>query len=138
MPRKTIGCLEFRRTLDKPNRRAVLQLGMFGSLGVSLSDVLRAEATPTARRANSRTNSVILLWMRGGPSQHETWDPKPNAPEEYRGAFGATTTRIPDIQICDLLPRCAAMMDKWSIVRSLHHHDAGHSSGDQLCFTGYP
>jgi hypothetical protein len=75
--------------------------------------------------------------MRGGPSQHETWDPKPAAPVEYRGAFGATSTSVAGITIVDLLPRCAAIMDKWSIVRSLHHKNAGHSAGDQILFTGY-
>src|SRR5262245_8796331 len=133
----SMGCAEFRRLLKSPERRAFLQVGMLGTLGLSLSEVLRAEARPTHPSA-TRANSVIILWMRGGPSQHETWDPKPDAPAEFRGAFGATSTRVPGIQICDLLPRCAAIMDKWSIVRSLNHHDAGHSSGDQLCFTGYP
>src|SRR5262249_34162797 len=51
--------------------------------------------------------------------------------------FGATRTNVPGIQICDLLPMSAKIMDKWSIIRSLHHHDAGHSTGDQICFTGY-
>ncbi len=76
--------------------------------------------------------------MRGGPSQHETWDPKPDAPIEYRGEFGAMSTSVPGIQICDLLPLSAKIMHKWSIVRSLYHNDAGHSTGDQICFTGYP
>jgi hypothetical protein len=76
--------------------------------------------------------------MRGGPSQHETWDPKPEAPVEYRGPFAPIRTKVPGIQICELLPMSAAIMNKWSIIRSLSHHDAGHSSGDQLCFTGYP
>lgn len=74
--------------------------------------------------------------MRGGPSQHETWDPKPDAPLEYRGAFGEMATRVPGIRICDLLPMSAALQDRWSIIRSLHHKDAGHSAADQICFTG--
>jgi hypothetical protein len=75
--------------------------------------------------------------MRGGPSQHETWDPKPQAPVEVRGAFGAIPTNVPGIEIVDLLPECAKIMDKWSIIRSLHHDNAGHSAGDQIMFTGY-
>jgi len=129
-----VGCSEFRRQL-RLDRRGFLQVGAIGSLGLTLADVLRAEARVNARSAS---HSVIILWMRGGPSQHETWDPKPQAPVEYRGYFGSIPTAVPGVAICDLLPRCAAIMDKWSIVRSLHHTDAGHSAGDQLCFTGYP
>ena len=66
------------------------------------------------------------------------WDPKPDAPPEYRGEFGTIPTKVPGILLGDLLPMCAKIMDKWSLVRSLNHNDAGHSSGDQLCFTGYP
>jgi hypothetical protein len=107
--------------------------------GLSLSDLLRFEATAASKgKASSRQTSVIILWMRGGPSQHETWDPKPEAPLEYRGEFGAMSTKVPGIQICDLLPMSARIMDKWSIIRSLHHTDGGHSTGDQICFTGYP
>ncbi|MCA9107322.1 MAG: DUF1501 domain-containing protein [Planctomycetales bacterium] len=122
-------------------RRGLLRVGALGAAGLGLADLLRlrelsaASGTPGA---GSQPGSVIILWMRGGPSQHETWDPKPDAPAEFRGAFGATPTTVPGIQICDLLPRSAAIMDRWSIIRSLHHNDAGHSAGDQICFTGYP
>jgi hypothetical protein len=76
--------------------------------------------------------------MRGGPSHLDIWDPKPNAPVEYRGEFGTSPTNVPGIVLSDMLPLCGKIMHKWSIVRSLFHHDAGHSSGDQICFTGYP
>ena len=66
------------------------------------------------------------------------WDPKPDAPAEYRGEFGVKPTNVPGIILSDMLPMCGRIMDKWSIVRSLHHDDAGHSTGDQICFTGYP
>jgi hypothetical protein len=119
-------------------RRAFLHAGVLGG-GLTLAGLLRAEARAArAGRAGRRSPSAIILWMRGGPSQHETWDPKPEAPLEYRGAFGAIETCVPGIRICDLLPKSARVMDLWSIVRSLHHGDAGHSSADQLCFTGYP
>src|SRR6188474_525744 len=120
--------LESIRELD---RRSFLRAGMLGAFGLSLPQLLRAQQ-------GKREASVILLWMRGGPSQHETWDPKPEAPSEFRGAFGATSTAVPGIRICDILPKSAAIMKKWSIVRSLHHEDAGHSGGDQICFTCYP
>lgn len=128
------GCLEFRQQ-SGISRRSFLKAGGLGISGLTLADLLcyEAQAGPAARTENS----VIILWMRGGPSQHETWDPKVQAPVEYRGAFGATSTAVPGIQIVDLLPRCAAVQDKWSIVRSLHHTNAGHSAGDQILFTGH-
>ncbi len=107
--------------------------------GLTLSGLLRAEARGAASR---RATSVILLHMRGGPSQLETWDMKPGAPVEIRGEFSPIPTNVPDIQICELLPQTAAIMDKWSIVRSLQHPkeygDVSHSRGDQVVFTGYP
>lgn len=131
MPNRT-GCSEFRQQM---NRRSFLKAGALGVGGLSLPHLLRHEAI--AGTGNS-DHSVIILWMRGGPSQHETWDPKPDAPEDYRGVFGTTSTNVPGIQIVDLLPQCAKIMDKWSIVRSLYHSNAGHSAGDQILFTGYP
>jgi hypothetical protein len=114
-----------------------LRAGVLGSAGLSLADLLRAETSaPAAGRR--REKSVIILWMRGGPSHIDTWDPKPDAPVEYRGEFGTAQTKVPGIQLIDLLPRSAEMMNKWSILRSLCHTDMGHSSADQLCFTGYP
>ncbi len=134
-PRRT--CPPFRRQLGL-SRRAFLHAGLVGSggAGLSLAGLLRAEAAsaPQQRRAAS----VIILWMRGGPSHIDMWDPKPDAPAEFRGEFGTATTSVPGIQLTDMLPHSGRIMDKWSIVRSLHHLDAGHSGGDQICFTGYP
>lgn len=115
-------------------RQALVTAGALGTFG--LTDLLKANSkSPSASRSQ---NSVILLWMRGGPSQHETWDPKPDAPVEFRGAFGATSTSVPGIKICDRLPNSAAIQHQWSIIRSLYHNNAGHSAGDQIVFTGYP
>ena len=96
-----IGCVEFRQQLQT-SRRSFLRAGGLGVAGLTLAELLRHEAQ--AGVAAKRENSVLILWMRGGPSQHETWDPKPNAPIEYRGAFGATQTNVPGIEIVDLLP----------------------------------
>jgi hypothetical protein len=119
-------------------RRSFLRAGVLGATGLSFSELLRAETTKPATLATSRTPSVIILWMRGGPSHIDMWDPKPDAPAEYRGEFGTISTSITGITLTDMLPMSARIMHKWSIIRSLHHHDAGHSSGDQICFTGYP
>ncbi len=117
-----------------------MKAGLLGAAGLGLGDLLRAEARAAGNPSGSlgnRINSVILLWMRGGPSHIDMWDPKPDAPVEYRGEFGTVGTTVPGVRLGDLLPMSAKMMHKWSIVRSLHHHDAGHSTGDQICFTGY-
>ena len=131
--RRASGCAEFQQQMGM-NRRSFLKAGGLGISGLTLADLLKHEAAagPSAKKENT----VIILWMRGGPSQHETWDPKMDAPAEYRGAFGATNTNVPGIDIVDLLPQCAQIQGKWSIVRSLHHTNAGHSAGDQILFTG--
>src|ERR1700719_4607129 len=104
IPRDTrIGCEEFRRSL-RMDRRSFLKAGILGTAGLSLADLLRLEAqaaTPT------RTTSVIILWMRGGPSHMDMWDPKPDAPVDYRGEFGTIPTNVPDIRLGDLLPMTA-------------------------------
>ena len=134
-------CADFRHS-QAVSRRALLHAGALAGTGLSLSSLLQAEAaaaatnTPT-KAEDKRQNNVILLWMRGGPSHIDMWDPKPDAPEEIRGEFSTIGTNVPGINLTDMLPMSAKMMDKFSIIRSLHHHDAGHSTGDQICFTGY-
>lgn len=130
-----IGCAEFQQTLQL-NRRGFVKAGVLGLTGLNLAGLLRAETTEHTTKSG-RKPSVIILWMRGGPSHIDMWDPKPDAPVEYRGEFGVSKTNVPGILLSDMLPMCGRIMDKWSIVRSLHHHDAGHSTGDQICFTGY-
>jgi hypothetical protein len=128
-----------QHTSQVNRRQALVTAGAAGLTGLTLTDLLREESRATGRgRSSKQANSVILLWMRGGPSQHETWDPKPDAPVEFRGAFGSRSTSVPGTQIVDMLPQCAAIQHKWSIIRSLHHSNAGHSAGDQIVFTGYP
>jgi len=129
-----LGCSEFQNQMGM-SRRSFLKAGGLGMSGLTLTELLQHEAQAGA--AAKTENSVIILWMRGGPSQHETWDPKMEAPIEYRGGFGSTNTNVPGIDIVDLLPKCAQIQDKYSIVRSLHHTNAGHSAGDQILFTGH-
>src|SRR6185503_6879575 len=110
--RDNIGCEDFHRTLAL-SRRSFLQAGMMGMAGLSLSNLLRLEARAVAAgAATKRVNSVILLWMRGGPAQQETWDPKPDAPAEYRGEFGHIPTSVPGIIIDEFLPLSARIMHK--------------------------
>ena len=131
------GCADLHRTM-RLDRRSFVKAGLLGATGLTLGQLLQSEARAKAEAQPTRQPSVIILWMRGGPSHIDMWDPKPDAPVEYRGEFGVMNTNVPGIQLSDMLPQCARIMDKWSIIRSLHHNDAGHSSGDQICFTGYP
>lgn len=136
------SCAEFKQKL-REERRALLRVGMLGVGGLSLPTLLANDALAArSGRSPDREKSVIILWMRGGPSQHDQWDPKPNAPIEIRGEFAPMSTKVPGIQLSELQPKTAAIMDKWSLVRSLHHRiedgNVGHSNGDQICFTGYP
>jgi Protein of unknown function (DUF1501) len=131
------GCDDFHRQLT-PDRRSFLKAGVLGAAGLSLSNLLRAEARGATKTVGGRLPSVILLWMRGGPSHIDMWDTKPDAPAEFRGEFGTKPSSVPGINLTDMLPMSGRIMKKWSIVRSLYHGDAGHSTGDQICFTGYP
>lgn len=108
-------------------RRGMLKAGMAGLAGLSLPALLqaRAAATPTGRPAPSG-KSVILLWMAGGPSHIDTWDPKPDRPYENRGPFGVTATKLPGIFISEHLPKQAAMLDRFTIIRSVDCRHSNH------------
>src|SRR3982750_1961623 len=99
--RDKIGCADFHRALGL-SRRGLLHAGALALAGLTLPQLLRAEASGAA--GPKRNNSVIILWMRGGPPQHETWDPKPDAPGECRGEFGHIPTAVPGIIINEFLP----------------------------------
>ena len=127
-------CADFRQQISLPDRRSFVRAGVLGTLGLNLADLCRAETVSSAAK---RPTSVIILWMRGGPSHIDMWDPKPEAPADYRGEFGTIKSSVSGVHLTDLLPMSARAMNKWAIIRSLFHHDAGHSAGDQICFTGY-
>src|SRR5262245_34856412 len=117
------------------SRREWLRVGGSGVFGLSLSQILAANhraaaAPPSPELARGlsgamfgRAKNVIFLWLQGGPPQHETFDPKPDAPGEVRGAFRPIQTNVPGIQICELLPRTAQRADKLAIIRSLATDD---------------
>ena len=113
-------------------RRAVLKAGLLGLTGLGLSDVLRARAA--APSANKK--SVILIWLDGGPSQLETYDPKPDAPAEYRGPFGIARSRIPGMYVSALMPETARHADKIALVRSVHHDNGDHFAAGHWMTTG--
>lgn len=118
--RHRLGCIRS----DHPDigRRRLLEAGGLSLFGLSLSDLLRiqAHASPTST-TRAKAKSVVFIFQSGGPSQHETWDPKPDAPAEIRGAYGTTATRTSGYHICEYLPKLAARTDRYSIVRTMHH-----------------
>lgn len=119
------------------SRRTFLRIGALGLGGLTLADLLRCRAAAAATGAEVRNTSVILLWMGGGPSHFETFDPKPDAPAEYRGPLGSIPTRLPGIRFGELLPRLAQLADRLAIVRSVAHRESGHGSGVKNLNTGY-
>jgi len=120
------------------SRRGLLRAGVLGFTGMNLPDLLRAEARAgeTGRRAG-KDASVILIWLDGGPPQHETYDPKPDAAEQVRGPIGAIQTSVPGIFLSELLPRHAALMEKFAILRSVHHGNDDHFAAAHWMLTGY-
>ncbi|MDR3632609.1 MAG: DUF1501 domain-containing protein [Isosphaeraceae bacterium] len=115
------------------NRRDFLRAGVLGLSGLTLADVLRAKAQGAA----VRDLSVILVWLDGGPPQHETYDPKPDAPVEFRGPLKPMSTCVPGIQVSELLPYHARLMDKMAIIRSMHHNNGDHFAAAHWMLTGY-
>src|SRR5215207_7313448 len=115
-----------------PTRRDFLRLSL-GGLGLSLPAFLHASTAP--RR---RATSCIVLYCWGGMSHHETWDPKPDAPPEYRGEFRPIATAVPGVRVGEHMPRLARHTDKLAIVRSMHHRSSAHGKGMYWNLTGHP
>lgn len=121
-----------QRTCSTLHRRAFVQVGASSVLGLTLADWLAANAS--VPRAPAR--NVILLWLWGGPSQLDTFDPKPNAPLEFRGPFSTIPTRIPGIRFCELFPKLANLTDKLSVVRTLTTASNDHGIAGTIGLTG--
>ena len=117
-------------------RRDVLRVGGLAAGGLTLPNLLRARAA-AGESAKPPGKAAILLWLPGGPSHLETWDPKPGAPKEVRGPFGAIPTKVPGLDVCELFPNHAAIADKFSVVRSCCHTNSGHGGGQRWVMTGY-
>jgi hypothetical protein len=111
-------------------RRDLLQAGTIGFLGLSLPEVARAAGT------SAPAKSVIYVFLSGGLAQHESFDPKPDAPDAIRGEFRPIATRTPGVHVCEHLPRLAERSDKWAVVRSLTHPSNDHSLGHHIMLTG--
>src|SRR6516162_2508879 len=101
-----------------PTRRQILQAGSIGLLGLSMGDVAAwRSAAQAAGMSLPRPRSVIFLFLTGGPSQHDTFDMKPEGPAEFKGEFNPIATRTPGIEICEHLPLLARRSHLWALVR---------------------
>ena len=130
-------CDNSARLCDGVPRRAFLRAGSLSALGLSLPRSLAARQPPT-RMKGARAKKCIVLFLLGGPPQHSTWDPKPAAPKEIRGEFGPISTNVPGVQISELMPRTAGMMDKLAVLRAVVTGDSAHSSSGYYMMTGVP
>ncbi|MBC7819520.1 MAG: DUF1501 domain-containing protein, partial [Planctomycetaceae bacterium] len=124
-----------RRCRGTISRRDVLRVGGLGFTGLTLADVLRHRAS--AGTNTERAKSVIMIWMRGGPSHIDSFDMKPNAPAEVRGEFRPIPTNVLGIQICEHMPLLAGDMDKLAIVRGIKSNDLGDHT-PHFIITGSP
>ncbi|HXG13029.1 MAG TPA: DUF1501 domain-containing protein [Gemmataceae bacterium] len=125
------------RYCDGLSRRSFLKAGFLGVAGLALPDWLRLRSHAAEQGQPVRDTAVILIWLDGGPTHMDTYDVKTGAPAEYRGAMQTTSTNVPGIAICDLMPRQARVMDRLAIVRSLHHTTGDHFAGAHWMLTGY-
>src|SRR5262245_6313808 len=129
-----------RKTLcDGISRRDFLHIGGLGVLSVGLSDVLRLQEAQASARPSSgygKAKACILLFPYGSPPQHETFDPKPDAPAEIQGEMKSIPTRVPGLRICDHLPNIAKIMDRVTVVRSMTHPYPAH--GVAYAVSGIP
>ena len=130
------------KTKRASTRRRFLQNSgtvLAGGVGVSLADVLRLRAGETNSGSSTPPDTaVIQVWLGGGPSQFETFDPKPDASAEIRGPYNSPiATRHPGVLFCEMLPRTAQVVDRAAIIRSVTHSTNGHFVAAHWCSTGY-
>ena len=130
----------FHRNCQGMGRRDFLQVGLHGLLGFGLADLLRlqARAKPSASVVKPSEARCILVWLDGGPTHHESFDPKPDAAAEIRGDFKPMPTSVPGIHFSESVPRLASVADKLTVVRSICHKDPNHGGGNHYMMTGAP
>src|SRR5262245_21506414 len=124
-------------TCDGASRRDFLRVGALGLGGLTLPRLLQARQDSVSTGKPTKSTSVVWLWLSGGPSHIETFDPKPNAPEEFRSATGAVKTNLPGVEFGGTFPKLAGLADKMAVVRSFAHGNSGHGGGTHWVMTGY-
>lgn len=129
-----IGGAELTST-QRLTRRSVL--GLAGGLGgLSLAECLRLRSRASGDSTDVRARSVILVWLAGGPSHLETFDPKPNAPGGVGGPLGAIATTVPGLSFCETLPGLAVQADRLAVIRTMHHRQGAHEPGQAYMISG--
>ncbi len=129
------------RLCDGLSRREVLRIGGLGALdaGLNLRDLGRVPAAEPGQPSSfGRARSCIVLFLMGGPPQHSTWDPKPDAPAEVRGDFKPIASNVPGLSLSELLPHTAKVADKLCVLRAMSTGDNAHSSSGYYMLTGRP
>jgi uncharacterized protein (DUF1501 family) len=121
-----------------PSRREFLRAGLTGLGSLSLPSLLRLRAASAAAGETKPSTAVILVWLRGGCSHLDTYDPKPDASSDYRGPFSTIAARTPGVSISELIPRQAQISDKFTVLRSMSHTGGGHPAGSLQVLTGDP
>src|SRR5262245_15121318 len=128
------------RLCDGLTRREWLRVGGLGTFGLSLPALLEARPTVAAASeskggASGKANACSVLSSPGCPTQHEAWDPKPDAPAEVRGEFKPIASSVPGIQVGELMPQTARLLDKVCVLRALSTDDNAHSSSGYWMLT---
>jgi len=139
MSKRSINC-------EGASRRDCLRLGLGGLIGGGLAGALHATASaaspgvlsPDGTKPKRQADSCILIWMDGGPSHYETFDPKPEAPTEIRGEFGTIPTKTSGMHFSELMVRLADVSESLAIVRSIRHDQGNHGAGNHYMMTGAP
>ena len=122
---------------DGASRRDFLRIGTLGLSSFLLSDLLRQRAAAKGAGKSTSNKSVIWLWLGGGPTHVETFDPKMSAPAEFRSLVGAVKTNLVGVELGGVFPRMAQIADKMAFVRSFAHRNSGHGGGTHWVMTGY-
>lgn len=128
------------RLCDGVSRREMLRVGGLGACGLSMPSLLNATADPAEQGSGSfgRAKRCIVLFLLGGPPQHETWDPKPDAPADVRGDFSPIESATPSLRVGELMPQTAKLTDHIAVLRAVSTADNAHSSSGYWMLTGYP
>src|SRR4051812_2032778 len=133
--RRSYACQGFEASAW--SRRDLLKVGGLGLLGLTLPRLLQAEAKRSGPAPKPRTRSVIFLYQFGGPSHIDMFDMKPDAPEAYRGLHKPVSTKADGLAISERLPRLARVMDKVTLIRSMHHTMKNHNPASYYALTGH-
>lgn len=125
------------RDCEGTTRREFLRVGALGAGAVTLPHLLAARAQAAASGKKVKNTSVVWVWLAGGPTHVETFDPHMSAPVEYRSTTGEVATKLPGVTIGGTFPKIASVADKMALVRSFAHTDSGHAGGTHFVMTGY-